>query len=453
MDYRTLRLSPPLQVALPSGEHVRLRAISAADANELRPGDLENSSGALTILRHQLNAEDAERFPVAMWSAEDISAALRQYSSYAFDRDLPGGCDVPEVRFFENYKNWCAELNNRAIESLTRLADSYSASTEKGINDKLRSFVSTQNRISSVAASIESILKPYAEISRTIEEITRPISEIQRALAPVKALQDQIAAYQRKIVKLDYVLPKPGKIFSALTRIPEWTEVVRKIDLWRKELDEGELTLKEAGFGFMLAVLSIRGVREAKTSTPGRSSIELTSQFLALTRSAKFADDLIKELSVSEYGRRRGKIVKQALAAHQRRHYCVSVPVLTAQLEGVLTDLLGLAGAYVRHGGQWVLKDGAKPKLNKSGKPETESLHNKLARNEAALSDRVKLMREAMLQDVFDSGMGRKKLSDSRNEVMHGQSVRYGTAKLSTQLVLALYVLSRELAEFERRKM
>src|SRR5690606_8578329 len=119
----------------------------------------------------------------------------------------------------------------------------------------------------------------------------------------------------------------------------------------------------------------------------------------------------------------------------------VAIPTLLAQVEGMFTDALILKQLVVRVNGKLCARDSSgNPKLDKNGKPVQlhglgQKVNNSDLRNEYLLEG---------LADFFTAY-----LVSERNEIMHGSSISYNRAKLSIQLVLNVYLLAAEFADFE----
>ncbi|MCX9077474.1 MAG: hypothetical protein OIN84_05795, partial [Candidatus Methanoperedens sp.] len=167
----------------------------------------------------------------------------------------------------------------------------------------------------------------------------------------------------------------------------------------------------------------------------------ITGKLLNTTRQAEFAEILRECFETSAILRRRWKIIKQALVAHKNRNYVLSIPTLLAQVEGIFTDALVLKGIAVRVNGRLCEKDiKGKPKLDKNNNPiPIHDLKQKVLKSN--------LQNEKILQALgqfFTSY-----LVDERNAILHGSHLTYGTAKLSVQLLLNIYLMAIEFVIFE----
>ena len=72
-----------------------------------------------------------------------------------------------------------------------------------------------------------------------------------------------------------------------------------------------------------------------------------TSQLGAETRSQEFEQKLKQVFQQSSVLRRRWHIIEQVINAHRRREYNIAIPVLLAQVEGIVGDALILNGLII----------------------------------------------------------------------------------------------------------
>src|SRR5690606_17109414 len=192
----------------------------------------------------------------------------------------------------------------------------------------------------------------------------------------------------------------------------------------------------EGGYRFLLHYWTLADINEFvgidRVDTKIRNAI-VTRKLLHFTRQADFAEMLRECFETSTVLRRRWKIIEQALVAHKNRNYVLSIPTLLAQVEGIFTDALVLKGTAVRVNGRLCEKDTTgKPKLDKHNNPiPIHDLKQKVLKSN--------LQNEKILQALGQ--FYTSYLVDERNAILHGSHLTYGTAKLSVQLLLNIYLL------------
>jgi hypothetical protein len=144
---------------------------------------------------------------------------------------------------------------------------------------------------------------------------------------------------------------------------------------------------------------------------------------LDLTRQKWFQDELLNTIKDYLVISRRLRIVEKALDAHNRRDYLVSIPLFFTQIEGILGDYLVYKGIVTkRHG-----------KLLDKNANEVQGIIQLInCSNSTGRPSNLKYVESALKDD---------KLSNKRNAILHGRNYSYGNAKLSTRILLLLWVL------------
>ncbi len=235
--------------------------------------------------------------------------------------------------------------------------------------------------------------------------------------------------------RLNFTLPKvlTQQLFAGLPDFTEWESLI-------KESQESNQAFHQAGYSFTNHLVSYSSVRRFAAINAQVRSAVITNSMASETRSKEFEERLHQLFQQSSVLRRRWKIVAQAIRAHRRRDYCVSVPPLLAQVEGIIGDALILKKLVHREGNELFLKENGKFKLNKKG----ERLN---ANGLNSLINHSKWRNHATLQGVAE--LITSQLAKERNGIMHGRRVDYGTAKLSVQGLLLLLVLATMFVELE----
>jgi hypothetical protein len=87
-------------------------------------------------------------------------------------------------------------------------------------------------------------------------------------------------------------------------------------------------------------------------------------------RTEWFEDCLEEEIVGSSVLRPRWEIIRQALGAHKRREYLISIPTLLAQIEGAIGDALVLRNLAAKDGHKlYLLGTDGRPALDSKNKP------------------------------------------------------------------------------------
>ncbi len=209
-------------------------------------------------------------------------------------------------------------------------------------------------------------------------------------------------------------------------------------------LEESRIVGEEfeaSGYRFTAHLWDMAFVDSLIRVSPKVRKAALTNKVLAITRSQEFEQNL-QELCVSlPLLRRRWKIVKLALEYHQRREYLASVPLLLAQVEGLFTDAMILYRMAAPKGRKLYAR-GSDDKLILNAKMKPIEVMTLRAKVDYA----PKFKSHAVLKNVIDLFLDQ--LIAERNNILHGRRTAYGTAKLSNQLLLLIYVLANEITKF-----
>lgn len=209
------------------------------------------------------------------------------------------------------------------------------------------------------------------------------------------------------------------------------------------QMDKAEEWLERCGYRHTMLMLKRNGFRKFANLGPKTLDATVTKIWLRLTKRDSFKDELKERFQNSTILRRRWIIIEHAWTAHSRGDYILSIPALFSQIEGILGDALILNKKAKNKDGKLFLLD-----LNGSIKTENGKqielagilpiIDQPYFNGISSLEEIVKLLRE-------------DNLAKERNAILHGRKTLYGRAKLSTQLLLLVYVLIREAAEFEPR--
>lgn len=274
---------------------------------------------------------------------------------------------------------------------------------------------------------------------------------LRSIMAPARAAVDRnlrnlVASLQPKLV-----LQKLRPRVPLVPKLPNLADMVDMRGMLRKAAEaaqraveataEGDATLEASGFGFADHLWNWGFVASFAHIDPKVRDAVVTNRLAAVTRSEKFEEWLRQEISGSKALKRRWPVVQQALGAHRRKEYLISVPPLLTQVEGLVGDALIMKSMAARDGHKlYRLGADGEVELNKKGKPiELAGLtqlmgHADFADHEA-LEDAVSFFTDSLIP--------------WRHAILHGRNVGYGTAKLSVQALLILLLFATEARAFE----
>lgn len=224
---------------------------------------------------------------------------------------------------------------------------------------------------------------------------------------------------------------------SVLDYLPNISDLMEQ---WR-EVGDAQAVLEAHGFGFSGHLWTTTFIVTFAKGQPQRTGAAVTTTRLrAVTCGQSFEDELRRLVEDSPVLRRRWKIIASALDAHRHRNYLLAILALLAQLEGIIGDALILKGMAAPIGHKIYCK-GADGHLKRNRKGELIELRGvgQLVQNSDFHSYEVLELTVDLLTTSLVS---------ERNAIMHGRRTAYGTAKLSTQLLLLIFVFSSAIAEF-----
>jgi len=396
------------------------------EASPTRPGDLGDDALAKTA--HRWAEEDS--------SVEEL-AEEPEPSLEVFKRRIVAHVDETR-QAMEEFAQRIYPHAERRLAELCRAATAFSPVALRRIHESLR---------------------PPDHILRGIREaLTIPreqLAALGRALSTdalrsaVLAVEEQgrlirefAAAASRQLEEISRSMTVAIPSFDLVRSLPSAQGIVQVWQTHRLAIERGERALDEEGFSFAKSVVGVE-LAVALAGIPEQvRGAHATNQLLAFTKSQQFRAALEDRATASDVSRRRWTILERAHAAHSSRNYVLSVPALFAQVEGMFTDSMIINGlAEIRNGRVYALDAAGNPKLDRRGRPEALSGLGRKTKhspyqNHPVLSDVVGVLVQA--------------LTGKRNGVLHGSDTAYGRAKLSTQLMLLVFVLTTEILAFER---
>lgn len=272
-----------------------------------------------------------------------------------------------------------------------------------------------------------------AAINAALESALKGINEsAERLAASFSIVSENMQQITSQIMRqVELAIPQVGELFSQLP------DIAQQIRQW--ELAEEALT--ETGFEYTFHFLSGSFLAKLARVSPPLRKVVVSRNMLELTRSEVFTLKVENLFCKSSLLEPRKKIVMQALGAHRRREYYISIPVLIAQVEGIIGDIFILKDIAVRKGHKLYQRDiNGQIKTDKKGEPiEISGLGTLVTRSKI----REKEVFEFVVGQFVDNLVG------ERHAILHGRKTNYGKAKLSTQTILLLFVLANEIIYVE----
>lgn len=328
-----------------------------------------------------------------------------------------------------------ASIRNPALEALDRNRAAI-ARLAQSQSDMISKIVTDYNAGMAIASPAIKQLTTQAE----------SLSRIARAARPDPAVLEVLRQSQLRVVRTAELFNKNAALLAAqklqvsAVRLIDALPNIRAIAARVQRDSEGHAVLDEAGFELIYHLAGGAFAAELATVSPQVRGAVVTNKLLHLTKSEDFEATLSDVFRETPILQRRWPIMSQALQAHRRREYWVAIPALMSQLEGLIGDALVLKSTAKKVRGKFYdLDKNGSVRLNKFAKPiELRGLVGKITK--------FNLADHELVQGVVD--LLNAELATRRNLILHGSDVRYGTAKLSTQLLLSAYLWALEIAAF-----
>jgi hypothetical protein len=230
--------------------------------------------------------------------------------------------------------------------------------------------------------------------------------------------------------------PETQALFRGLSGIADAFAAVDWMVLQERiaKLPEGEKALEDAGYSFTKERWEIGFLVDLADAEPAEREQAVDEALLTYTRGPEFTSELMHYVDGSSASKHRYRVIERAIRAHREADYLVSIPLLFAQIEGVVSDFLMLKNcAAVLNGRLYKLDMSGSPQLDKHGKPqEFTGLHSKAGRlATVGADDEMRAVAEHLTNIVVPE----------RNPILHGTDVAYDSAKRSTQGALLLLIL------------
>lgn len=419
----------------------------------LTEGDLSPRDLAERLLGNQ----ELDDSPTKSADLNDTRLAEAAYSWAFQDQDFreqwtPDASSLEEFRVLvvahvQSWKDWQQQFAKRYFpdlrdaraqlihQSIIPMASSMFEAADAVIRRLQANWRPIQDAVVRTQKQLELMSKiGMPKIQSALEAFETQSKLIRAALAPAVHNFDKFSAYMKTAYEARGVitgLPSASSIISA------WEHAQRRIR-------EGEEFLGEQDFHFAISFASPSLLSDLAHAPDHMKGLQSTNEFLRITRSDDFNTLLGERVDESKVVKKRRAIIEAAYAAHRERNYVLSIPALFAQVEGLFTDGMILNGLAMIHESKLVaLELDGSLKLNKRGNPcKLIGLGSKVQHSPFQDHDTLREVSSAFTEF----------LTSQRNDVLHGKSISYGKAKLSTQLVLLVFILTSEILAFEQAR-
>ena len=305
----------------------------------------------------------------------------------------------------------------------------------RGINQVLAT-----SGIAEAAKAIQQMAQqPLFEAAKLVgESLKLSFADVSKLLMPEMSAITSSLVGAAGLKLQDVLRDSATRVFDSL---PDLGTLARTLQEYAGREEKAIEALDETGFGFLadywydddLAMF----LGMDKVDPRVRHAV-MTKRLLSLTNSSEFRMTVEKDCATTSLLRRRWKVLDAALHAHGERAYCLSIPPLYAQVEGMFTDALLLKGAVVHQNGKLYARKNGRLKLNKKGKPiEVHGLKQAIYNCDLTALPLLEPMGDALMNQLFAD----------RDGVMHGRKTDYDQAKRSVTLVLAASILATLFAD------
>lgn len=300
--------------------------------------------------------------------------------------------------------------------------------------------------------------QPFFErFARLAEQVRPSLARSAAALAPAQLLaeqarrsQAQLAAAVAPVHEAMYAIVQQLAGFGEFSRqtveslrpalaslqraLPDIRTLQRLYDAWDARQRRAAAILAKKGWWLApdFPVILLNKVIELDESRERRRINRLICNYYSHGRYRRLSD-MVNRWSASPVFRRRRHLFDNALWAHKKRRWTLSIPVLLAQVEGVLLDYASESGITKSRD---VKEIGRKLHLNSdAGEIAAQTWLTQLKQIFSGPEEKTTMRRHPGLK---------------RNAVLHGKELRYGSEVKSLQLFMQLdtiYWLTTEKAK------
>lgn len=385
-----------------------MRALLELEQSGTDPREFAVQAIVALVQEPELDAED-----VREWNDDLLTEMVTTWAERKLGSEWPMSDDLPHLEAFQ--RGFQPYVRAFFLPIQQALAEAFPAATET-FEGLLQQASGLRQALASIGEALQSL---HSSLNALMESVIAPLQQNITAIAQSFTLDLQIG--------------------SLVESLPDLSEISRRYEGLVKAIE----MLDRSGYRFMREqwmvshVAPLTGIDQID---PRVRDAVITNRLLSLTRDSHFVDELQQLILESPVLSRRWEVIEQALVAHRNRRYVLSIPVLLAQVEGVFTDALILKNMAIRVGNKLCVRDQTgNVKLDRKGQPVMlhglgQKVQNSRFHNDPGLQDVGNYLTDSLIPE--------------RNGILHGSHLAYGRARLSVQLVLAVYVLAAEIDAF-----
>lgn len=420
----------PLTLRSNRYSRIRLRALTVADMDflgHLYAQRLPAREFCVSLVHRQLASPNLQADEVRSWPNRLLLRAALAWSVSELGL-RPNDAEEPSLDFVSVVAAYEALLARHKEEMCAvSKAAAWLASEKVQTQALTKAFAMAEAVKGSRAYAITEALdrSKVAALMNASSAVGRRISAVTNAIHKQAAVFDKVSLLSRASERLFPNLPDFSRLIAA-----------------GEKAERGRNALVETGYGFAVHLFPFLQLAKVTRHDERVKHAGITNEFCAMTRDREFRPMVQETFLKSSILKPRWAIIEQGLLAHQERRYALSVPVFLAQLEGIFADALILKAVAVKKRGRIYARDSqGNVKLDKWGREvELGGLQKKVEHSPFRTDERLGALASAIVGDF----------AGQRNDILHGRTNNYARAKLSTQLIFAIYVLAREMEEFEK---
>ena len=325
-----------------------------------------------------------------------------------------------------------AGFDIKALRSFASATDSIVVANSKAIRSAL-----------DVSESYRSLTQPIQELlgaglyPRYVDEVWKPVHQLMsQNSAIIASVNDVFRTINSDLSNL--IRSASSQLFTSLPEVGVIQRVLDDIALTAKSKGR----MEDAGYGLVVETFGIDLYRSVGQYSFKTAKATVTKKLARELASREAVADMESLFTGSKALHKRWPIVRDALEAHRQQKYNLSVPVLMAQIEGIVGDLL-IVRTKVKSRGRDLLL------LDKNGHIEMDRGKPKKIHGLKGLLDRDKFADNDLLEKVSESISDALLTGANRNGALHGRWTSYGKAQWSVKSILILWIAAFCLAELE----
>ncbi|GEM_PF-5609391 len=259
---------------------------------------------------------------------------------------------------------------------------------------------------------------PCPEIRKIVESKYAQLTDLTRIIMQATQNFVKVTDFAKELGKIVQETIEP------ITRmLKEFLEISQKIYEISKVFEEPEFKAFEYNWLIFLPIPSM--LKLYKMHKNGKDE-EIKQLLIQVCRAEEFLLNLNEEMKNSNISPMRIAIIKDAIDAHISKKYTLSIPVLLAQIEGILWDYAEKMG--IEYGADIITRNGK----------EKEIRSVKLLLKESKLA-------ELMFEHLVNYYLNSIYTKEFRHGILHGRILDYGIEEKSATLILLLRAILNNL--------